>query len=133
MAAEWLGAMIYSERNKTKVNEHTMKRGRAGYLKYDIDPVTGKLASEPGYYVGTNKSDGFGLVKDWVERHAHKCKIYSLLEEIRNIRSSDELTKYDGLASWIAALRGDQSPHGRLQDSFGDNKVDLGSCSWLSR
>lgn len=132
MAAEWIGAMIYPERNKTKVIEHIVQRGRMGYLKHDIDSITGKLAPEPGYYVSTNKSDGFGLVKDWVARHVHKCKIYRLLEEIRNIRSSDELTKYDGLASWIAALRGDQSPHGKLQDGISSQKVDLGACSWLN-
>jgi hypothetical protein len=133
MAAEWIGAMIYSERNKTLVNQHVVKRGRVGYLKHDIDPITGKLAPEPGYYVGTNKSDGFGLVKDWVNLHAAKCKHYALLEEIRNIRSSDELTKYDGLASWIAALRGDQSPYGKLRDNFGKQKIDLGKCNWLSQ
>jgi hypothetical protein len=132
MAAEWIGAMIYPERNKTKVIEHIVQRGRVGYLKHDIDPLTGKLAPEPGYYVSTNKSDGFGLVKDWVSLHAHKCKHYALLEEIRNIRSSDELTKYDGLASWIAALRGNQSPHGKLQDNYNTQTVDLSKCSWLN-
>ncbi len=133
MAAEFIGAMIYPENNKTRLIEYIIDRGRGGYLKYDIDPRTGKIADKPGYYATVgSKSDGFGLLKDWVAYHAMKCDILRLLEEIRNIRTMDEMTKYDGLASWIAALKGGLSAYGKVVDRVSNTKVDLGSCSWLN-
>lgn len=133
MAAEYFGAMIYPENNKTRLIEYIIDRGRGGYLKYDIDPRTGKMADKPGYYAQTqSKNEGFGEVKDWVIYHACKCKHIRLLEEIRNIRFADDLTRFDGLASWMAALLGSRSPYGKVFDQSGNTKVDLGRCSWLS-
>jgi len=132
MAAEYIGAMIYPESNKTRLIEYVIDRGRGGYLKYDVDIKTGKVKEQPGYWAATSsKSDGFGLVKDWIVNHAHKCNHIRLLEEIRNIRSMDELTKYDGLASWIAARMGSQSSYGKMVDNRSQQKVDLSKCSWL--
>jgi hypothetical protein len=132
MAAEYFGAMIYPENNKTRLIEYVLDRNRGGYLKYDIDPRTAKTSEKPGYYAtNSSKSDAFGELKDWVTYHAHKCKHLKLMEEIRNIRTMDELTKNDGLAAWLAALMGSRSPYGKVLDNALVQKVDLGSCRWL--
>lgn len=132
MAAEFFGAMIFTERNKTRLTEYIIDRGRAGYLKYAVDSLTGKLANEPGYFASNDsKSEGLGFVKDWIEFHAHRCKHLRLLEECRGIRYIDELTKYDGLAAFIACEIGSKSPYGKVQDRRSTQSIDLSGCSWL--
>jgi len=132
MAAEYFGAMIFPERNKTRLIEHIIGRGRGGYLKYNISPVTGRQETEPGYWASSEtKQDGMGYTKDWIMDHAHRCNHLRLLEEMRNIRLIEELTRYDGLASFLACMMGSKSTYGKIQDRQSSSKIDLSRVNWL--
>jgi hypothetical protein len=134
MVAEYFSCLIYPENNKTRLWEHILERGRGGYLKYDIDPRTGRRAEKPGYYAGTGtKQTLFGEWKDYIEFRAHKEVFIDLLEEARNIRSVDEMTKYDGFAAFGAALMGSMSPDGKAEEVMGDFEIDLGGCGFLRK
>jgi hypothetical protein len=132
MAMEFYGACIFPERNKTRLIEYIVDRGRMGYFKYLINPITGRQETEPGYWASNeNKQDGMGYAKDWIEFHAHKSKHLRLLEEMRAIQSIDQLTKYDGLASFLACMIGSKSPYGKISDRIGSQKIDLSGVNWL--
>jgi len=133
MACEYFGAMVFMERNKTSTWEYFIKRGRGGYLKFEQDLTTGKLNDKPGFYSqGASKDELFAEIKDYITFRGHKEKHLSFLEECRNIRSKDEMTKYDRLTAHGAALLGSRSPHGKAQDIRDTQKVDLGKCAWLN-
>jgi hypothetical protein len=134
MACEYYGCMVFMERNKTGTWEHFIRRGRGGYLRFEMDLQTGKLADKPGYYAqGESKNDLFAEVKDYITFRGYEENHLLFLEECRNIKSKDQLTKYDRLAAHGAALLGSRSPHGKVQDNFSNQKIDLSKCSWLSR
>jgi hypothetical protein len=133
MAAEYYGAMVFMERNKTGTWEHFIRRGRGGFLKYQMDLTTGKLADKPGYYAqGASKDEMFGELKDYIEFRGAEEDHLGFLEEARNIKAKDELTKYDKLAAHGAALLGDKSPHGKAQERMLNQTIDLSKC-WVSR
>lgn len=133
MACEYFGAMIFMERNKTSTWEYFIKRGRGGYLKFEQDLMTGKLADKPGFYSqSASKDELFSEIKDYINFRGHQEVHLPFLEECRNIRSKDEMNKYDRLTAHGAALLGSKSPHGKSQDNFDKTKVDLSHCSWLT-
>lgn len=134
MACEYFGAMVFMERNKTSTWEYFIRRGRGGYLKYEQDLTTGKLADKPGFYSqSASKDELFSEIKDYINYRGHKENHITFLEECRNIKSKDQMTKYDRLTAHGAALLGSRSPHGKSEEAFNSTKVDLGKCNWLSR
>jgi len=133
MACEYFGAMLFLERNKTSTWEYFIKRGRGLYLKYEQDLQSGKLADKPGFYSqGASKDELFAEIKDYITFRGHKEVHLPFLEECRNIRAKDEMTRYDRLTAHGAALLGSRSPHGKAQDLRDTQKIELGKCSWLS-
>jgi hypothetical protein len=133
MACEYFGAMIFMERNKTSTWEYFIRRGRGGYLKYEQDLTTGKLADKPGFYSqSASKDELFAEIKDYINYRGHKENHLLFLEECRNIRSKDEMTKYDRLTAHGAALLGSRSPHGKAHDIRDTQKINLSSCRWLA-
>lgn len=131
MAAEYFGAMVFLERNKTGTWEHFVRRGRSGFLRYQQDLVTGKLADKPGYYAqGASKDEMFSTLKDYINYRIYEDDHLGFQEEARNIRAKDELTKCDQLASAGAAFLGEKSPHGKAQERMLSQSIDL-SKSWL--
>lgn len=134
MACEYYGCMVFMERNKTGTWEHFIRRGRGGFLRFEMDLQTGKMSDKPGYYAqGQTKDELFAEVKDYIEFRGYEENHLSFLEECREIKSKDALTKFDRLAAHGAALLGSKSPHGKIQDKFNNTKVELGACSWLSQ
>ena len=132
MTAEYFSCLIFPENNKTRLWEYIIERGRGGYLKYQIDPRTGKRAEKPGWYAtaGT-KNTLFGEWKDYIENRIHKEVFIPLIEEARNIRSMDEMKKYDGFAAFGAALVGSKSPDGKAEERMANMEIDLGGCNFL--
>lgn len=133
MVCEYYGAMVFMERNKTSTWEYFIRRGRGGYLKHEQDLTTGKLADKPGFYSqSASKDELFAEIKDYITFRGHQEEHLPFLEECRNIRSKDEMTKYDRLTAHGAALLGSRSSHGKAQDIFDTQKIDLGDCKWLN-
>ena len=132
MVAEYFSCLIFPENNKTRLWEYIIERGRGGFLKYQIDPRTGKRAEKPGYYASEpTKNTLFGEWKDYIEKRIHKEIMIDLIEEARNIRSMKEMNKYDGFAAFGAALMGSMSPDGKAEERFANIEIDLGGCSFL--
>ena len=50
-------------------------------------------------------------------------------EECRNIRSKDEMTKYDRLTAHGAALLGSRSVYGKADELYGNQTVDFSGFS----
>uniref|UniRef100_A0A6H1ZUV2 Uncharacterized protein n=2 Tax=viral metagenome TaxID=1070528 RepID=A0A6H1ZUV2_9ZZZZ len=126
MCCEYFGGMLYLERNKTRTWEHFIARSRGGYLKFDQNLMTGQIADKPGFYSLTaNKDELFSEIKDYINFRGHKEVHVSFLEECRNIRSKDEMTRYDRLTAHGAALLGSRSVYGRAEELMGSQTVDF--------
>jgi len=107
MACVYLNAMCYPENNVKDSIKYFIARGYGGYLKYDVDPLTGKPVGLAGYHVGDGtKREMFNAVNDYLVRNTHRERHMSFLEECKKIRHTDELNHYDLLAAVGAALKG---------------------------
>jgi hypothetical protein len=107
MACVWLGGWCYPENNQKSTFEHFIRRGYGGYLKYDIDPMTGNRKDVPGYWAGdSSKKEMFIAVNEYLERCGHREKHVSFLKECKDISAPDELNHYDRLAAHGAAIYG---------------------------
>ena len=107
MAAIYLGAYIYPERNITNTWEYCIKKGYGGYLKYDINISTGKAEERPGYWLSAGgKEEMFRLLNDYIDRNAFRERHISFLLEAKKIRGPEFLKNEDRLAAHGAALMG---------------------------
>ena len=107
MAAIYLGAWVYPERNITNTWEYFIDHGFGGYLKYYIDMSTGKPHSRPGYWVGKEaKQDMFQMINDYLERNTFRERHIPFLKECKDIRGPEYLKDFDRLAAHGAALMG---------------------------
>jgi hypothetical protein len=131
---EWLGALCYPENNLTGVIEYFIKRGRGGYLKYDTDPMTGRNKTTPGYFAGTSTiNDGIAEIKDYIAFNGADENHLSFLEEVRGMRSVDDLTNNDRFAAHMASLLGARSSYGKINDLLNSQMIDLGKVPWLKK
>ena len=122
MACEYYGAMLYLERNKTATWQYFIRRKRGGYLKYDVDLETGKRAEKPGFYSLTDSKDElFSEIKKYIDERGHMEVFDEFLQECRDIRGKDEMTKYDRFTAHGAALLGSRSIYGQIQDNVLNN------------
>ena len=107
LAAVYLGALVYPERNISNTWEYFIRRGFGGYLKYDVNISSGKTEEKPGYWMGKEgKTTMFQLLNDYLERNAHRERHLSLLMEAKSIRGPEFLQNFDLLAATGAALMG---------------------------
>ena len=107
MAAIYLGAWVYPERNITNTWEYFVRKGFGGYLKYDINLSTGKPNDKPGYWIGAGgKDEMFQLLHDYIERNAFRERHLAFLIEAKNIRGPEYLKNFDLIAAAGAALMG---------------------------
>lgn len=107
MAAIYLGALVYPERNISNTWEYFIRRGFGGYLKHDVNISTGKTEDKPGYWMGKEgKTTMFQMLNDYLERNAHRERHLSLLLEAKSIRGPEYLQNFDLLAATGAALMG---------------------------
>jgi len=131
---EYFGAMCYPENNLTGVYEHFIKRMRGGYLKYDQDSITGRAKDTPGYYASPGTiNDGMSQIKDYIVFNGAEENHLSFLEEVRGMRSVDDLTNNDRFAAHMASLLGALSSYGKASDFMNTQTIDLGKVSWLQK
>lgn len=113
----YYGAMLYAERNKDNLWQYFLEKGFGGYLKYDIDPRTGKRADKPGFYTGPeNKNDLFGELKDFITYRIHKEWFLSFLNELKEIKGPEQMTLFDRLTAHGAALLGSKSNYAKIAE-----------------
>lgn len=113
----YYGAMLYAERNKDNLWQYFLEKGYGGYLKYDIDPRTGKRADKPGFYTGPeNKNDLFGELKDFIAYRIHKEWFLSFLNELKEIKGPEQMTLFDRLTAHGAALLGSKSNYAKIAE-----------------
>ena len=119
------GAMMYPERNKTLIVQHFEKRGYGGYLLYDLDD-RGRPKMDAGWYANAdNKQKGFTMIRDWITFRAHKCDHLELLEQLNDIRSIDEMTRYDLVAVLCGLKLGSISRYGEQLERFSDVEINM--------
>jgi len=107
MAAIFMGALVYPERNITNTWEYFIRNNHGGYLKYDIDISTGKPKEKPGYWLGASeKKEMFQLLAGYLERNVHREVHIPFLMECKDIRGPEELLNNDLIAAFGAALYG---------------------------
>jgi len=107
MAAIYLGAWVYPERNMSNSWEYFIRNGFGGYLKYDINISSGMPVAEPGYWISADrKNEMFQMLHDYFERNSFREKHLSLLLEAKKIRGPEFLKNFDLLAATGAALMG---------------------------
>ena len=127
MAAIYLGAWIYPERNITNTWEFFIRNGYGGYLKYDVDLSTGKPKDKPGYWMGeADKKEMFSDLHDYLVRNVHREKHVSLLLECKNIKGPEDLKNFDLIAAFGAALRGARGMKALPSSERGHNPIEDG-------
>jgi hypothetical protein len=96
MMCIYFGAMMNPEINVPFIWDHFEARGYGGYLWYEIDPLTNKKSTTPGFNSYTTKKQKiFSDNRDYIELHAKRCDHIDLLNQWKDISSIDEMTDYD--------------------------------------
>ena len=93
LACIYYGAMMYPEMNVEIIWEYFLKKGFGGYMLYGNDSE-GKRKPKPGFYT-KDKQNLFNSIRDWIETRAFKCNHKTLLEDMKNIKSMEDMTNYD--------------------------------------
>ena len=121
-AAIFWGYLINLERNKTEVWSHIIKWHYGGYLNHRAEylPTGGvSIDPEPGTYLtGLAKKRVFSLAADQFKDHVEHENLIPLLKQASQISSMEELTKYDILAGYMAALDGARSIYGDMMEAM---------------
>ena len=126
----YYGAMMYPETNVEFLWKYFEQRGFDGYLKYDIDSVTGKLKNRPGVYsIDTIKEDMFTAMHGYIASHILRQKHPDLLQQMKDISAIDDMTKYDLLTSALLAYWGSESRVNEILHDDENDAVDLGVMS----
>jgi len=134
MACVYFGAMLYPETNVETTWKYFVDRGYAGYLKYDIDPLTGRKKDRPGFYSLVNSKNAlFAEIKDYIEYRCHEEPFDEFLEEVKAIRGPEEMTKYDRLVAHGAALLGSRSNYGQWAEDKDNMTLDINSLGFKKR
>ena len=107
MACIYFGAELFQEYNIKLLWKYLIQRKCAGYLKYQIDEITGKPKDKPGLFSLTDsKQDLMNNLKNYIEWHAHRERHIEILKQARQINGIEEFRKYDVLISAGLALEG---------------------------
>ena len=124
MAAIYLGAWVYPERNIPNTWEYFIRYGFGGYLKYDINLSTGKLQEKPGYYIGgEGKKHMFQLVASYLDRNIHREKHMAFVRECKEMKGPEDLLNKDRIAAHGAALVGARDMASPPSGGDKDNRV----------
>ena len=127
MASIYFGAMHYPEVNVRLLWKHFLKRGFGGYLKYEIDEITKKPKAYCGFYStgnqsGSSKNQLFNAIRNYIDHRIHKERHMKFLVECREIKSMEEMTRYDLLTACGGCLMGAESIHGKILSKSRKNK-----------
>lgn len=122
----YYGAMMYPETNVETLWRYFEFRGFDGYLKYDIDPVTGKYKDRPGIYSMLNsKNDMFTAMGSHINNHIERERHPDLLKQMKDIVAIDDMTSYDLLTAALLAYWGSQSRVNELLEETFSSELDL--------
>jgi hypothetical protein len=129
--AIWYGWQVYPEMNLEIIEKNFRKWGYEGYLKYDIDNE-GRIKDYPGCYIhGSNKQEGFNMVRTFLQYQCHKIKHLRFLEECRDIANIEDLRNYDTLASVMIALIGSRSQYAKIMQRVSEDRIDISKLEAL--
>lgn len=129
-ACIYYGAMLFPETNKKGLLQKFVEWGYSGYLLYDIDPLTGRKKDNPGFFTFDGlKDDIFAYLKDYIDYRSHKEVHLNLLQELKDIRGQEEMTKYDLLTAAGGCLVGSRSRYRELIDGVDDININLDDFS----
>ena len=114
----YFGALFYPETNVGDMDVYFMKTGYAGYLLYDIDPVSGKRAEKAGFKSYERKKGNLFLeTKDYIRYRGHKEEHISYLQEVKSIQGVEQMNKYDRFTAHGGCLLGSkQNALNRLRE-----------------
>ncbi len=129
MAMVYLNAFVYQENNVERLFEYIMQRGYGQYLIWDIDIRTGKMKDKPGIYTtAESKMAYFATMKGFVEDFALIQKHDDILQEIKDIRGTEDMTHRDLFTAACLALMGDQSRYRQVMSFQNSFEIDLGNA-----
>jgi hypothetical protein len=132
MPAIYYSAMVFPENNIRIVLKNFTLWGYSGYLKHEIDEVTGKIKEEAGGFTGTRtKEELFMELQRYFYYRSHQEQHYKILEEGVAIDSPEHMKFYDRLAALGYALWGSKSSYGKHLHQQ-DSGFDIGRA-WKRR
>jgi len=103
----YFGSMQFPENNIKEIWRHYEKRGYAGYLRYEIDVLTGKPKTHPGFNSLTeSKQLLFQKTRTYIQDHGHRVNHKRLLYQWKEIQHMTQMTKYDLLTAAGGCLIG---------------------------
>jgi len=127
-AAIYWGYLIHLERNKTEVWSWLIKWKYGGYLNHHAEILPNgeiQVDQSPGTHMGgVSKKRVFNLMKDQLVNHAHIEQLPALLKSLVGISSMEELTRYDDIAAYMAALDGARSIYSEIME-YQSNSEDV--------
>lgn len=114
----YYGAMMFPEINVDIVYQKFVEWGYAGYLKHQVD-IHGKIKDKPGITsLEGSKQEIFNELRNYIAKHGHRECHDTFLNEAKNIRGMEEMTRYDELTAVGCALVGAKSRyHEFLQEA----------------
>lgn len=120
------GAMCFPEVNIRVIWQKFHEWGFDGYLKYSVDPVTGKIKDFPGVQsLERSKQEGFSEIRNHIALHGMREQHIDLISEWKNITSMEEMTRYDLLAASMCALLGAKSSYHKMVEEENNFDYDI--------
>lgn len=100
MPCIYYGAELFQEYNIKLLWKYLIQRKCAGYLKYQIDEITGLPKDKPGLFsLVDSKQDLMNNLKNYFEWHTVRESHLRILEQAVRINGIEEFRKYDVLLS----------------------------------
>ena len=122
----YYGAMCFPEINIRVVWDDFHRWGFDGFLKYQVDPVTGKMKDSPGVTsLERSKQEGFSELRNYVSLHGNRECHEDLLYELKSINGMEEMTRYDLLAAAMCALIGSKSSYDKIVEDESSFNYDI--------
>jgi hypothetical protein len=130
MGCIYWGAELFQEYNIKLLWKYLIQRGYSGFLKYQINDVTGRPKDKPGLFsLVDSKQDLMNALKNYIEWHSERENHLEILSQARQINGIEEFRKYDVLISaalCLEAIKIDTKMSIETENKLSD-MVDLGS------
>ncbi len=129
MACVYFGAELFQEYNIKLLWKYLIQRKHQGFLKYQIDELTGLPKDKPGLFsLADSKQDLMNNLKNYIEWHSSREKHITILKQARQINGIEEFRKYDALLSAGLALEAAKMDvkFKTEEDALLEDTIDLG-------
>lgn len=127
------GAMMYPENNVPGIQDYFIRKGFAGYLEFDINPITFTLKNNAGMStLGDSKQEIFQSIQTYLYLRGAKEEHIEFLEDCLSIKSIDDMKDFDRFTAVGVALVSVIKKMEVRNDSETDNTngVDLRECGF---